>query len=133
MIRPAVLMTMLFAAALIGGCASAIMENYVGQRLMTPVSQYGPPAYAYDIGEDERAFMWRMDQQIIIPGHSAGTFSATSVGGSIYGYGSTSVMPPQVVSGTCFYTLYARRVEAGRDDPAAWEVTGFEPPRLSCE
>ena len=49
------------------GCASQIMNDFVGKPISIVVSQYGFPAGSYDIDKDTRAFVWQMNQTVIIP------------------------------------------------------------------
>lgn len=117
------------AVLLATGCASSIMGRYIGQPLSTPIGDYGFPVGAYDLGDSKRAFVWQMNNAVIVPGSS--TTNATLVGNQIF---STTYSSPGFVAGSvCSYTLIASKTRSDIDGPAAWTVVGFQKPRLDCE
>jgi len=52
------------------GCASQIMGDFVGKPISLVVGQYGFPVGSYDIDKDTRAFVWQMNQTVVVPGTS---------------------------------------------------------------
>lgn len=114
------------------GCASDVMRGYVGSPLTEPVLDYGPPAFAFDTGQGSRAFVWRMQSAVTLPGSASTTASAFPIGNSTSVYANTIINPPQTILSDCAYALYAERI-SDAEGPAAWRVTGFRKPRLGCE
>lgn len=121
------------AAFILTGCASQIMQNYVGKPVSEAVMDYGPPVAAIETGPEEKAFIWSMEQSTVIPGHSNTSGSVYGVGNSAFFNTQTYTTPSYVASSQCAYTLFAKRTRKDIDGPAAWTVTGFKAPRLMCE
>ena len=122
-------LTIVLAISVLAGCASSIMSRYVGKPLAIAVSDYGFPAGAYDLGDSKRAFVWQMNNSIVIPASS--TTNATVTGNQIF---STTYSSPGFVAGSvCTYTLIASKTRTDIDGPAAWTVVGFQKPRFACE
>lgn len=108
----------------LSGCATAIMDGYVGKSISEPILDYGPPANALDLPDGRRAFQWAVNSSGVIP---VTNYDSATVYGS-GGYGvvsgtSTSYVP---YSNQCVYTLYAK--PQGED----WIVTGYRQPNFSC-
>ena len=107
------------------GCASEIMESYIGKSITEPMLDYGRPADVFDLGGGRRAFQWSVDSSGYMP-------ISTPSYATIYGSGgwanvtttSTSYMP---YSQNCLYTLTA--TQRGND----WIVDGFRKPAMMCE
>lgn len=117
------------AALALGGCASEIMKGYVGKPVSAVVEDYGMPSGSFQTNPGQRAFVWQMGRSIVIPGGTTGT--ATIVGNSIF---STSYTAPAMVGfHQCSYVLYATHTRTDIEGPAAWTVTSFKRPPLSCE
>ncbi len=119
-----ILPALLFIVALIAGCATTIMEGYVGKPITEVVLDYGPPVNFLDIEQGRRAFQWRIDSSGYIP-------MTTPSNGSIYGAGgyasytsTTTTYVPYEQS--CLYTMTA--TWSGE----TWVVDGFRQPRLGC-
>ena len=55
------------------------------------------------------------------------------IGNSAQLYGTTTYNPPIAYSHQCTYAINARKARDDIEGPAAWVVTGFEPPNLMCE
>jgi hypothetical protein len=119
----------LAVAFLLGGCASAIMKDYVGRTIADVMMDYGPPQTAFDLTPTQRAFMWSMTTSFVTP-------STTNVTGTAYGslFTATAISSPsQVVNQQCNYTLIAERLPGAVEGPAGWRVVSFRKPNLMCE
>ncbi len=139
LITPSLALTLL-----ISGCASQIMQGYVGQTVADVMGDYGMPATAFDMPDGTRAFLWQMGQSSSYGGNSYTTGSYIG-NTSAYGYGNTAyanttgnmfattyTSPVFTTTSTCGYMLYAKKV-ADLDSPAAWKIVSFKKPRLDCE
>jgi hypothetical protein len=124
---------LLLCGSLLAGCASQIMQNYVGKPLSDAVSDYGPPVYSFDTGPGERAFLWSMNNSFVLPGTTTTNASVAVYGNTAQLYGTTTTNPPVSVSQQCTYAVYAKRTRSDIEGPAAWTVTGFKKPRIDCE
>lgn len=133
-------------ALAVSGCASQIMEQYVGKSLVEPMLAYGPPAAAFDMDRDTRAFVWQISHSVVtVPARTTttGTFNSNGAGANLGGYVSTQssgffnantyYQPPQTANWTCSYVLLAKRNGLGVTGPASWTVTGYRKPSLNCE
>jgi len=116
-------------AGLLFGCASQIMQAYIGKSLTEPIFDYGPPESAFDMGDGRRAFIWNITSESYIPRNS--TINASVIGNQLYA--STYTTGGYVASNQCAYVLFAKRTNNAVEGPAAWTVVGFRPPRLGCE
>ena len=67
---------------LVSGCASQVMEGYKGQTVSDVVAQYGMPSGSYDLGGGERAFVWEMNNSVVVPGTVNTT--STAIGNSVF-------------------------------------------------
>lgn len=113
------------AAVVLSGCASQIMESYVGRSIEEPILDYGPPANVMDLEDGRRAYQWRVNQSGAMPMTSPSYATVYSGGGFGTAYGSTTTYIPY--SQNCVYTLTAAQ-QGGR-----WVVDGFRRPTLGCE
>ena len=68
------------SVALLAGCASDIMKNYIGQPVETVILDYGPPSTILDIGRGERAYQWRKVSTNVVPGSTSGEIKDTRRG-----------------------------------------------------
>ena len=118
---------------LLGGCASKIMESYIGKDVRTVVLRYGPPANAIDLGRGKRAFQWIMNSSYTTP-----TYVSTTSYGSAYGsrYNATAwvnsystITGGQTINSRCIYTLITKWDKSRN----AWIVTGYQQPGIGCE
>ncbi len=145
-----IILTIIF----LSGCASKIMQGFVGKDIRQVVLDYGTPINAMDMGNGVRAFQWKMTNYT----HTTPTYINSSSSGSAYGssytsgqgsvYGSnynynsrtnynmnayintnTVITHSQTYDLTCLYTLFARW-DKGRK---GWIVTSFKKPNLMCE
>lgn len=113
-----------FILVVLAGCASQIMQGYVGKDITEVVLDRGPPAAAFDLPNGQRAFQWRVDSVTMMP-------TTTTVNG--YGSGSwytaTAVQSGGgIVGSTCIYTLFGQR-----NAQKSYTITGFRQPTLDCE
>lgn len=111
------------------GCASQIMEGFVGKPITSVISQYGMPAGSYDVSTDKRAFVWSMTSSYVVPG--ASYTSGTMIGNQMFT--NTHSAPSYVGTSSCNYVLIATKTRTDIEGPAAWTVVGFEKPRFDCE
>lgn len=123
------------ALLVITGCASSIMQGYVGKSISEPMMDYGVPVNSFDLPNGQRAFQWSSKETVVIHGASLSnsSFSAnTNYAGNMatpdgYVSGSNFTSPSVIDENQCFYTLVADK--AGND----WIVSGFRKPRFACE
>jgi hypothetical protein len=112
-------------AIVLSGCASQIMESYVGKSVQEPILDYGPPVNVMQLEDGRRAYQWRLTQSGAVPVSSPSYATAYGSGGMVTAYGSTTTFVPY--SQDCVYTLTARE-QGGR-----WIVDGYRRPSLACE
>ena len=122
-------LTIVLAFLLTTGCASRIMQSYIGQPISAVVEDYGMPSGAFDTDLGKRAFIWSMSVNVLIPGTT--TTYGTAVGNQLFmnSYSSPGIM----TSDSCNYVLYAERHRTDIEGPAAWVVTSFKKPSFWCE
>jgi len=136
---------MLIGAIFFSGCASKIMESYVGKDIRMAMLDYGPPANAFDLGDGRRAFQWVRNSSYTTPTY----ISSNSYGyghGTVYGnsYSSnfnanynasawvstnTVITGGQTINSTCVYTAFAKWDKQRK----TWIITGYKKPSLMCE
>jgi len=102
------------------GCATQIMEGYVGKPVQAVMVDYGPPAAKFSMPDGRTAYQWRID--------TSGTMPVTA-NTQNYGNGitTTTVTGGQSYSSQCYYTMYARTDAAGVE-----RIEGFEKPKMMC-
>ena len=106
------------------GCATQIMESYIGQPITEAALDYGPPIAFYDLPDGRRAFQWQITSSGAVPMSSPTTATAYGSGGwATVTATSTTYVP---YSQTCNYTLIA--VEQGDQ----WIVQDYRQPTLAC-
>lgn len=123
-----------FAIVLLAsGCASEIMEGYVGQDITEVMIDYGPPSAVLDLPDGRVAFQWEQDYSYTSP-------TTTNVVGSSYGYGSgygygygnysatATTYGGDTTTWSCLYTFFAKPNPQG-----SHTVIGFKKPDLFCE
>ena len=109
----------------VAGCASQILDSYVGKSIAEPILDYGPPTNILELGDGKRAYQWAMTNSGVIPMTSPASATVYGSGGYATAYGtSTSYIP---YSNDCVYTLLAS--QKGKD----WLVDGFRRPTMGCE
>lgn len=116
-------------ALIVSGCASSIMQGYVGQTLQEAMLDYGPPANAFDMPDGSRAFQWSMSSTFVTPTTVRQTGSVTPGFGSVDWSSRTTIQGGQPITGTCLYTMLARWDE-GR---IAWVFFDYRRPNMMCE
>lgn len=121
------------AALIVGSCASNIMKSYVGKTVADVILDYGPPATAFDVDGNRRAFVWTIRQGYVIPGNTFSTGNINVVGNTALYSGNTISTPAVAGVSECNYALFAQRRAGAPDGPAAWQVVDYKAPRLSCE
>lgn len=114
-----------FASCLfLAGCASDIMETFVGKDITEVQLQYGPPINSIAMPDGRKAFQWRFDSTAMMPMTTNYTAygSGSMVSGTAYSYGGG------MYTTTCFYTFFAKP-----NSNKSYTVVGFQPPSLECE
>lgn len=123
------------------GCASKIMQGYVGKDVREVVLDYGSPTNAMDMGNGLRAFQWTKSHSYTTPTYVKSRSTGTGYGSS-YTYGNhtdynmntyvntnTVISGGQTINSNCVYTLFARWDK----DKNGWIVTSFKKPNIMCE
>ena len=106
----------------LSGCASQIMESYVGRDLTAAIVDYGPPAAQFEMPDGRMAFQWTITSTYVTP--TTTNFSTTSYGSRTYGFAQSTGGVP--ITDTCRYTAYAEQ------QGERWIITGFEEPSFWC-
>lgn len=112
------------AVMAVAGCATQVMQGYVGKDITDVVLERGPPTGTMDMPDGRRAFQWRMDSVYSMPG-------TTYYSGNTYGnttYGTFNTVGGGIYSQSCVYTLFGQKNPRG-----SYTVVGFHPPPLECE
>lgn len=124
----------LAAALVLSGCATQIMNGFIGQTVQDVALRYGPPFNVMDMGDGRRAFQWKISQSIIIPTTSTtyGTANVYAPPGSAFAtvntQATTTTTPGGVSSFDCLYTMFGQWSE----QRAAWVMTSYQRPNLMC-
>lgn len=117
----------------LAGCASQIMQGYVGQPVQNVMLDYGAPQNAFDMPDKTRVFQWEMSDSYTTPTH-VNTYGS----GSAYGYGNSAnvwmtsnstITGGQTINSKCVYSLFARWNKKDQ----SYYVTGFKKPNIMCE
>jgi hypothetical protein len=117
-------LALILTSTLLSGCASDIMQGYVGQSLETAMARYGPPDVQFDLPDGRRAFQWIDINTTTSSGHATERVSRGRDGPKTH----VDFTPASTTYNRCFYTMYARYDQARR----GWIFDGFEPPALGC-
>lgn len=115
------------AALMVSGCASSIMNGFVGQPIQQAMVKYGSPSNAFDMGDGRRAFQWTMRRNYTAPTLVSNRGSAYPIGNNVWWTQNTTITGGQTSTSECNYTMY------GRWNGSAWMIEGFEKPRFMCE
>jgi hypothetical protein len=91
---------------LVSGCASTVMEGYVGKDITEVILAEGPPMNKLVLPDGRTAFQWSK---------TVSSISINQYGG--YGHNTD-----------CVYTYFAKENREG-----SYTVTGFQSPELECE
>ncbi len=127
------------------GCASQIMQSYVGKDIREIILDYGHPSNAMDMGDGRRAFQWVIGKSYVTPVsvntngtvNTHGTGNMNAIGNTLtHTYNKTSwvnsnttISGGQLINSKCVYTLFAR----WNKDFNSWHITDFRKPKLMCE
>lgn len=116
---------LLLMAAALSGCASQILEGYVGKSISEPMMDMGRPENVIELSENRRAYQWRETNSDVIPITTPSTATIAGPGG----WTSVTTTHTGYIPYTtdCLYTVTATK--AGND----WIVDGFRKPSLECE
>ena len=110
--------------AMVAGCATDIMQGYVGKPIVEAELDYGRPSNIIELEDGRRAYQWNVDAGGIMPmtNYNSGTVYG---GGGFANYSGTSTTYVPYEN-NCIYTLFATK------QGSTWVVTGFREPSLSC-
>lgn len=122
------LLTLALAMALTG-CASSIMNGFVGKSVQEVMVRYGPPSNAFDMGDGRRAFQWEMTSSYVTPVTATTTGNAYAYGRNVAWTENTQISGGVPVSNTCAYTMFGR----WSDTSKAWIMESYQKPKLMCE
>ena len=143
------MLRILFAAVFaLGGCATQVLENYVGTSLAQPVMDHGPPSAAFDMGDGRRAFVWTKTKRYTAPGTVVSSGSAfTASSGTLRSngnhwtytgqattniYAAAIITPPENYAWQCHYTVFAIPIRTDIEGPASWRIVGYQKPKYGC-
>jgi len=113
------------AVFLVAGCASQVLQSYVGKSITEPILDYGPPSNIVELSDGKRAYQWARTNTGVIPVTTPTTTNVYGSGGFATAYSTTTNYVPY--SNDCVYTLIA--IKSGDD----WIVESFRQPTFSCE
>ncbi|GAB1395228.1 hypothetical protein MASR1M60_33940 [Rhodocyclaceae bacterium] len=117
----------IFAA--LTGCASQIMQGYVGKDVREVMLDYGSPANAFDMGDGRRAFQWVIGSSYTTPVSAKTTGNVNAIGRTAWVNSNTTITGGQTINSQCLYTMFGRWNESAQ----GWFVTDFKKPNLMCE
>lgn len=112
---------------LLSGCATDIMQSYVGRSPEAVMARYGPPDNVFDMPDGRRAFQW---VQVTQSTSTATEESRTRWDDRRHGRERvTTRQTTPAVSEThkCYYTLYATLSPEN-----IWIFNSFEEPEFGC-
>lgn len=117
----------------LSGCATSIMQGFVGQPLQAAMVQYGPPSNIFDMDDGRRAFQWKISESGYIPAVSntystANIYAPPGAFATIQGNSTTTTTGGYGFQQTCLYTMFAKMDEASK----SWRFVGFAKPSLKC-
>ena len=115
--------------ALLTGCASQIMQGYVGKDVRVVMLDYGAPANAFDMGDGRRAFQWVIGSSYTTPVSAKTTGNVNAIGSTAWVNSNTTITGGQTINSKCLYTMFGRWNESTQ----GWLVTDFKKPNLMCE
>lgn len=123
----------ILVSVLICGCASQIMQSYIGKDLREVMLDYGEPENAFDMGDGRRAFQWVIRSSYTTP-VTVTTNGTVSTNVSAYRSKSwvnsnTTISGGQTIESECAYTLFA----VWNTSTNSWVVTDYRKPKTMCE
>lgn len=127
--RGVIVVAALAAGIGLTGCATAIMESYVGKPVQQAMIDRGPPDMVMDLPDGRRAFQWHVDRSYTAPVQTYGQANIYAPPGSFANVNyNQSTYGGDTIRNTCRYTLYAR----WHEEQGAWVFESFEKPGLRC-
>lgn len=112
------------AVLALAGCASQIMEGYLGKDITEVAMDRGAPEGVMDLPDGRRAFMWQTTESMAMPATT--TYNVSGYGN--WASGSATTTGGGVSSWECTYTLIGQRNSQG-----SYTVVDFRKPSLMCE
>lgn len=107
------------AIALLSGCATEILQGYVGKDITEVVLDYGAPANVLKLPDGRTAFQWNRTSSFVTP-------TTTEIQG--YGsYATATTYGGGVTSYDCLYTLFAQP-----NAQNSYTVVGYREPSFEC-
>ena len=117
------------AALALSGCATAVLEGYIGQPVQQVMIERGAPDMVIDLPDGRRAFQWVVTSQHTTPVQTYGQANIYAPPGAFATVNHTqTTYGGQTVEQTCRYTLFGRFDAASR----SWIVESFQKPSLLC-
>lgn len=114
---------------ILSGCASQIMNSYVGKDVREVMLDYGPPNNAFDLAEGQRAFQWVKNNSYTMPATANTSGSINTYGSSTWVNSNTTITGGQTINSKCVYTLIAE----WNKEVELWRIISFRKPSLMCE
>lgn len=114
----------LTAVLALAGCASQVMQSYIGKDITEVAMDRGIPAGVMDLPDGRRAFMWQESQSMVMPATTS--YSATGTGNWVNGTAVT--YGGNVSTWNCTYTFIGQKNPQG-----SYTVVDFRKPSLECE
>lgn len=119
-----VIAPMMLAATLLSGCATDIMQGYVGKSIQEPILDYGPPTNIVELDDGRRGYQWQINSSGVIPMTMPSSSTVYSGGQmAVVNTQSTTYLP---YSSECLYTLTATK------QGKSYVVDGFRQPSFDC-
>ena len=120
---------LLIALALgLSGCATDIMQGYIGRTPQEVMARYGPPDNIFDMPDGRRAYQWLQISQSTSAGSEESRTRWVERGnGHRERITTTQISPLTTEVQKCFYTMYAHRAP-----PGTWVFDSFEKPEFGC-
>lgn len=122
---------LMFTVAVITGCASTHMKQYLGKDVREIVIDNGPPINAFDMGDGRRAFQFRWGGgTYVMPQTTTVTGSTTAIGNTTWYSGSAITSGGGIINSEgCVLTYFTR----WNQEQQAWIVTEYRVPKgLVC-
>jgi len=119
----------LMAIALLTGCASQIMQSYIGKDIREVVVDYGPPTNAFDMGDGRRAFQWEQGRSRTSPTNVSTTGTVDVHGNSAWINSNSTITGGNTTYSKCVYTMFANWNSVAN----GWYVINFKEPSLRCQ
>ncbi len=115
----------------LSGCASQMMEKYIGQPIETVMLDNGPAAHVFDMPDQTRIYQWTAVKSYTAPVHvdTSETSKENAAKGSSKSESSTIITGGQTTNTTCVYSYYTR----WNPYTSSYYVTGFRQPSFECE